>query len=86
VEKDSPFGWDRWVGPTGAIIGMSTFGESAPMKVLQAKFGFTTEHISPPPAPSSASTTPRYPASRSNRQTDDRSARHPERGNRCLIL
>jgi transketolase len=45
VEKGSPFGWDRWVGPTGAIIGMSTFGESAPMKVLQAKFGFTAEHI-----------------------------------------
>jgi transketolase len=45
VEKGSPFGWDRWVGPDGAIIGMSTFGESAPMKVLQAKFGFTTDHI-----------------------------------------
>jgi hypothetical protein len=27
------------------VIGMSTFGESAPMKVLQAKFGFTTENI-----------------------------------------
>ena len=45
VEKGSPFGWDRWVGPSGAIIGMSTFGESAPMKVLQRKFGFTTEHV-----------------------------------------
>ena len=45
VEKGSPFGWDRWVGTTGAVIGMSTFGESAPMKVLQAKFGFTTENI-----------------------------------------
>ena len=45
VEKASIFGWDRWVGPTGAIIGMSTFGASAPMKVLQAKFGFTTDHI-----------------------------------------
>ena len=45
VEKGSTFGWDRWVGPTGAIIGMSTFGASAPMKVLQAKFGFTTENI-----------------------------------------
>ena len=45
VEKGSPFGWDRWVGPSGAIIGMSTFGESAPMKVLQRKFGFTTENI-----------------------------------------
>jgi transketolase len=45
VEKGSTFGWDRWVGPTGAIIGMSTFGASAPLKVLQAKFGFTVEHI-----------------------------------------
>ena len=45
VEKGSTFGWDRWVGPTGAIIGMSTFGASAPLKVLQAKFGFTVDHI-----------------------------------------
>jgi transketolase len=45
VEKGSTFGWDRWVGLTGAIIGMSTFGASAPMKVLQAKFGFTPENI-----------------------------------------
>jgi transketolase len=45
IEKASPFGWDRWVGTTGTIIGMSTFGESAPMKVLQAKFGFTTQNI-----------------------------------------
>ena len=45
VEKGSTFGWDRWVGLTGAIIGMSTFGASAPLKVLQAKFGFTVDHI-----------------------------------------
>ena len=45
VEKGTTFGWDRWVGSTGAIIGMSTFGASAPLKVLQAKFGFTVEHI-----------------------------------------
>jgi transketolase len=45
MEKGSTFGWDRWVGPTGAIIGMHTFGASAPLKVLQAKFGFTVEHI-----------------------------------------
>jgi transketolase len=45
VEKGSTFGWDRWVGTTGAVIGMTTFGESAPLKVLQAKFGFTTENI-----------------------------------------
>jgi transketolase len=45
VEKGSTFGWDRWVGVTGTIIGMSTFGASAPMKVLQAKFGFTPDNI-----------------------------------------
>jgi transketolase len=45
VEKGTTFGWDRWVGSTGAVIGMSTFGASAPMKVLQAKFGFTAENV-----------------------------------------
>ncbi len=45
VEKASTFGWDRWVGPSGAMIGMSTFGASAPLKVLQAKFGFTVDNI-----------------------------------------
>ena len=44
VEKGTPFGWDRWVGSTGTIIGMSTFGASAPMKVLQAKFGYHRQH------------------------------------------
>ena len=33
------------MGRDGAVIGMSTFGESAPMKVLQRKFGFTVENI-----------------------------------------
>jgi transketolase len=45
VEKGSTFGWDRWVGLTGAIIGMSTYGASASLKVLQATFGFSVEHI-----------------------------------------
>jgi transketolase len=45
IEKGTTFGWDRWVGATGAIIGMSTFGASAPLKVLQAKFGFTLENL-----------------------------------------
>jgi transketolase len=45
VEKASVFGWERWVGPTGAMIGMHTFGASAPMKMLQAKYGFTTDNI-----------------------------------------
>jgi transketolase len=35
----------RYVGPTGARIGMETFGASAPLKDLQKKFGFTVEHV-----------------------------------------
>jgi transketolase len=45
VEKASVFGWERWVGSAGAIVGMHTFGASAPMKMLQAKYGFTTDNI-----------------------------------------
>jgi transketolase len=45
IEQASTFGWERWVGADGAIIGMSTFGESAPLKALQTKFGFTPEAV-----------------------------------------
>ena len=45
VEQASGFGWERYVGSTGQIIGMSTFGASAPLKELQKKFGFTTERV-----------------------------------------
>jgi len=45
VEQASAFGWDRWVGPKGRIIAMSTFGASAPLKELQRKFGFTPEAV-----------------------------------------
>ena len=45
VEQASTFGWERYTGLTGAIVGMSTFGASAPLKELQQKFGFTPEHI-----------------------------------------
>jgi transketolase len=45
VEQASSFGWDRWVGPQGRIIAMSTFGSSAPLKDLQSKFGFTPEAV-----------------------------------------
>jgi transketolase len=45
VEQASTFGWERYVGSTGAIIGMHTFGASAPLKELQQKFGFTPEKI-----------------------------------------
>jgi transketolase len=45
VEQASSFGWDRYVGPTGALIGMHTFGASAPLKDLQRRFGFTPEAV-----------------------------------------
>ena len=45
VEQASTFGWSRYVGPTGKMIGMHRFGASAPIKDLQKKFGFTPEKI-----------------------------------------
>ena len=43
VEQASTFGWERYVGSTGEVIGMKTFGASAPLKDLQTKFGFTPD-------------------------------------------
>jgi transketolase len=45
VEMASVFGWDRYAGPKGKIIGMRTFGASAPLKDLLKKFGFTVENV-----------------------------------------
>jgi transketolase len=45
VEQASTFGWSHYVGTTGAVIGMRTFGASAPLKVLLTQFGFTKEHV-----------------------------------------
>jgi transketolase len=45
VEEASTLGWDRYVGPQGARIGMHTFGSSAPLKDLQTKFGFSPDKI-----------------------------------------
>jgi len=45
VEAASVFGWERYVGLQGAIIGMTTFGGSAPAKDLYKKFGITTDHV-----------------------------------------
>jgi len=44
VEQASPFGWQRYVG-RGRIVGMTTFGASAPLKELQRKFGFTPDQV-----------------------------------------
>jgi transketolase len=61
VEQASTFGWERYVGLSGRIIGMKTFGASAPLKELQRKFGFEPERVAaaarellgryPPPLP-----------------------------------
>jgi transketolase len=45
VEQGSTIGWDRYVGDTGTIIGMHSFGASAPMAALQKKFGFTPDAV-----------------------------------------
>jgi transketolase len=45
VEEASTLGWDRFVGPQGAKIGMHTFGSSAPLKDVQSKFGFTPDKV-----------------------------------------
>jgi transketolase len=45
VEAASPFGWERYVGPTGAIIGVNSFGASAAGPVVMAQYGFTVEHV-----------------------------------------
>ena len=45
VEQGSVLGWDRYVGAAGRIIGMKTFGASAPLKELQRKFGFEPERV-----------------------------------------
>ena len=45
VEQASTFGWDRYVGSEGRVIGMKTFGASAPLKELQKKFGFEPDEI-----------------------------------------
>ncbi len=45
VEQASTLGWDRYVGPQGKIVGMHTFGASAPLKEVQRKFGFTPDRV-----------------------------------------
>jgi transketolase len=45
IEQASTFGWERYVGASGRIIGMHTFGASAPLKALQKKFGFEPSQI-----------------------------------------
>ena len=45
LEQASTFGWERYVGSDGRVIGMETFGASAPLKELQRKFGFEPDRV-----------------------------------------
>jgi transketolase len=45
VEQASTFGWERYVGSADRVIGMHTFGSSAPLKELQKKFGFEPDRV-----------------------------------------
>jgi transketolase len=46
VEAGVPMGWDRYVGPFGAVVGVAgRFGASAPVKVVMEKYGFTAQNV-----------------------------------------
>lgn len=45
IEAARPLGWERYVGPDGAVIGIGRFGASAPYPVLMEKFGFTPQAV-----------------------------------------
>jgi transketolase len=45
IEEASPQGWERYVGSAGEIIGMTTFGQSAPFADVEAEFGFTPDKV-----------------------------------------
>jgi len=45
IEAGSPFGWERYVGLSGAIIGVNKFGASAPGPTVMKEYGFTVDHV-----------------------------------------
>ena len=45
VEAAAPFGWERWVGDDGAVIGLARFGASAPGETVLRELGFTVEQV-----------------------------------------
>ena len=45
VEAGSPYSWYKYAGDDGEIVGMTTFGASAPANLLFEKFGFTAENV-----------------------------------------
>jgi transketolase len=45
VEAGSPMGWHKWVGTEGSIIGVETYGASAPAEIIFEKYGFTPDNV-----------------------------------------
>ncbi len=45
IEQGSVLGWERYVGPAGKVIGMTTFGASAPLKELLKRYGFAPDRV-----------------------------------------
>jgi transketolase len=45
VEAGATFGWDRWVGAGGAVVGVDRFGASAPGETVMRELGLTAEHV-----------------------------------------
>lgn len=45
VEAASPFGWARWVGDAGDVVGVERFGASAPWKVIFREYGITADAV-----------------------------------------
>jgi transketolase len=45
VEAGVSFGWERWVGDHGLILGVDRFGASAPMKIIYEEYGLTVENV-----------------------------------------
>ena len=49
IEEGSTLGWERYVGRDGTILGMHTFGQSAPFADVEEEFGFTVENVTDRP-------------------------------------
>jgi transketolase len=45
IEQASTFGWERYVGPEGTVVGMRTLGSSAPLAELDRRFGFEPDRV-----------------------------------------
>ena len=45
IEAGSPMGWHKYAGDSGVIIGLTTFGASAPYELLYKEYGFTVENV-----------------------------------------